>query len=64
MSQIKTPKHHEFLLAKDDRLAYEPLEDPKKQKLCDKMMKMYITSTSKFNYFFILFVLHTHFSVL
>ena len=51
MVYSEAEKSNEFLLKKDDRLAYEPLEDKKYQEYCDKIMNMYITSTSKKNKF-------------
>lgn len=38
----------EFLLSKDDRLAYEPLKNEKYQKYCQQMMQSLETHRCKF----------------
>ncbi len=52
MTGLKTPIYgtnsEEFLLTKDTRLAYEPLKNKQHREYAEKIMDMYIKSTSKY----------------
>ena len=52
MTEVKDPISEEFLLTKDERLAYEPLKNEKHRQYAEQIMDMYDISTSKYLFFF------------